>query len=61
MKKTIYFDNAATTHMDDRVLEAMMPYMKDSFGNANGKYSVGYEARKAVNEARKQAAAMLGA
>lgn len=47
--------------MDDRVLEAMMPYMKDSFGNANGKYSVGYEARKAVNEARKQAAAMLGA
>ena len=61
MKKTIYFDNAATTRMDDRVLEAMMPYMKDSFGNANGKYSVGYEARKAVNEARKQAAAMLGA
>ena len=47
--------------MDDRVLETMVPYMKDSFGNANGKYSVGYEARKAVNEARKQAAAMLGA
>ena len=61
MEKTIYFDNAATTHMDDRVLEAMLPYMKDSFGNANGKYSLGYEARKAVNEARKQAAAMLGA
>ena len=61
MKKTIYFDNAATTRMDDRVLETMVPYMKDSFGNANGKYSVGYEARKAVNEARKQAAAMLGA
>ena len=60
MEKTIYFDNAATTHMDDRVLEAMLPYMKDSFGNANGKYSLGYEARKAVNEARKQAAAMLG-
>lgn len=47
--------------MDDRVLETMVPYMKDSFGNANGKYSIGYEARKAVNEARKQAAAMLGA
>ena len=57
----IYFDNAATTRMDDRVLETMVPYMKDSFGNANGKYSIGYEARKAVNEARKQAAAMLGA
>ena len=61
MKKMIYFDNAATTRMDDRVLETMVPYMKDSFGNANGKYSIGYEARKAVNEARKQAAAMLGA
>ena len=47
--------------MDDRVLETMVPYMKDSFGNANGKYSIGYEDRKAVNEARKQAAAMLGA
>lgn len=61
LKKTIYFDNAATTRMDDRVLENMLPYMKDCFGNASGKYSIGYEARKAVNEAGKQAADMLGA
>ena len=57
----IYLDNAATTRMDERVLEAMMPYMTDAYGNAGGKYSLGYEARRAVNEARKKAAALIGA
>ena len=57
----IYFDNAASTRMDDRVLEAMLPYLKESFGNANGKYSLGYEARKAVNEARKTIASAISA
>ena len=57
----IYLDNAATTRMDERVLEAMMPYMTDAYGNAGGKYSLGHEARRAVNEARKKAAALIGA
>ncbi|MBO4510875.1 MAG: aminotransferase class V-fold PLP-dependent enzyme, partial [Lachnospiraceae bacterium] len=57
----IYFDNAASTRMDDRVLEATLPYLKESFGNANGKYSLGYEARKAVNEARKTVASAVSA
>ena len=47
--------------MDERVLEAMLPYMRESFGNAGGKYSYGYEARKAVNEARKTIAAAINA
>jgi cysteine desulfurase len=57
----IYLDNAATTRMDERVLEAMLPYMTEAYGNAGGKYSLGYEARRAVNEARKKAAALIGA
>ena len=57
----MYFDNAATTRMDDRVLEAMLPYLKDAYGNASGRYSLGYEARRAVNEARVQAASLIGA
>ena len=61
LKKPVYFDNAATTRMDDRVLEAMLPYMKEAYGNASGKYSKGFEARKAVNSAREKVAALIGA
>ena len=57
----IYFDNAATTRMDERVLEEMLPYMRESYGNASAKYSIGYEARKAVNVARDRVAALIGA
>lgn len=61
MKDRIYFDNAATTAMDERVLQEMLPFLKDSYGNPNGKYSIGYEARKAVNEARRKAACLINA
>ena len=57
----LYFDNAATTRMDERVLEEMLPYMRESYGNASAKYSIGYEARKAVNVARDRVAALIGA
>ena len=47
--------------MDERVLEAMLPYLGTSYGNASAKYSIGFEARKAVNTAREQTAAFIGA
>jgi len=55
----IYFDNAASTKPDERVFEAMLPYLKESYGNPSGKYSLGFEARKAVNAARNSAASFL--
>lgn len=61
LENLIYFDNAATTRMDTKVLEAMLPYLGASYGNASAKYSIGFEARKAVNTAREQVAALIGA
>ncbi|MBR4541077.1 MAG: cysteine desulfurase [Lachnospiraceae bacterium] len=61
MENLVYFDNAATTRMDTKVLEAMLPYLGASYGNASAKYSIGFEARKAVNTAREQVAALIGA
>ena len=61
LENLVYFDNAATTCMDTKVLEAMLPYLGASYGNASAKYSIGFEARKAVNTAREQVAALIGA
>ena len=57
----IYFDNAATTSLDPKVLEAMMPYLTEKFGNPSSIYSYGREARMAVEQARKSVARDLGA
>ncbi len=57
----IYFDNAATTPIDERVLEAMMPFLTDKFGNPSSIYSYGRESRMAVETARKSVAAILHA
>lgn len=57
----IYFDNAATTSLDPIVLEAMMPYLTDKFGNPSSIYSYGRETRMAVETARKSVAKMLNA
>ena len=57
----IYFDNAATTGLDPRVLEAMMPYLTDKFGNPSSIYSYGRETRLAVENARKSVARILHA
>jgi len=57
----IYFDNAATTSLDPAVLEAMMPYLTEKFGNPSSIYSYGRESRMAIEQARKSVAKNLGA
>lgn len=57
----IYLDNAATTPMDKAVLEAMLPYMTEHFGNPSSVYSYGRETRLAIETARKTVARILQA
>jgi cysteine desulfurase len=57
----IYLDNAATTPLDAEVLEAMMPYLTEKFGNPSSIYSYGRESRLAVESARKSVAKLLNA
>ena len=59
--KRIYLDHAATTPVDPLVLEAMLPYFTESFGNPSSIHSFGRENRKAIDEARSIIAAELGA
>lgn len=61
MAKRIYLDNAATTSLDPQVLEAMMPFLTDKFGNPSSIYSYGRETRLAVETARKSVAKILNA
>ncbi len=56
----VYFDHNATTPLDDRVFEAMLPYLRDEFGNASSRHEFGTVARKAVDRAREQVAALIG-
>ncbi|HVM89159.1 MAG TPA: cysteine desulfurase family protein [Puia sp.] len=57
----IYFDNAATTSLDPRVLEAMMPYLTEKFGNPSSIYSYGRESKMAIETSRKTVAKILNA
>ncbi len=57
----IYFDNAATTPLDREVLEAMLPYLTEHYGNPSSIYSYGRETRLAIEHARKKVAGLLGA
>lgn len=59
--RKVYLDNNATTRMREEVLEAMLPYCKDIYGNASSIHQFGRPARKAIDEARADVADLLGA
>ena len=59
--KTIYLDNAATTRTSPAVVEAMLPYFSEHYGNPSAIYGLGQENKNAISEARGKIAAVLGA
>jgi cysteine desulfurase len=59
--KKVYLDNNATTRMKEEVLDAMLPFYKDVYGNASSIHQFGRPARKAIDEARVHVAELLGA
>ncbi len=61
MNDLIYFDNAATTPLAKDVLDKMMPYLTDNYGNASSIYEIGRRSRAAIDEARDRVAKCLGA
>lgn len=61
MEKRIYVDNAATTKVAPEVLEAMLPYFTENYGNPSSIYQEGREAKAAIEKAREQVAAAIGA
>lgn len=61
MKDFIYADNAATTRIADEVLEAMIPYLKENYGNASSVYKFGRDNHQAVEAARRTIAKLIGA
>lgn len=61
MDRARYFDNAATTPLDPRVLTRMLPFLDQEFGNANSLHTAGRAAREAVDQARGEVALLFGA
>ena len=61
MPRIAYLDNAATTPLDPRVARAMQPFLAERFGNPSSLHQAGREARQAVDEARRQVAALINA
>ena len=57
----IYLDNAATTHLDEEVVEARLPYFKQEYGNPSAIYGIGKQASEAIDEARRKIAKTIGA
>ncbi len=61
MSKLIYLDNAATTKVADSVVDAMLPYFKEYYGNASSIYQLGAKSKEALDESREYIAGTLGA
>ena len=59
--RRVYLDHSATTPVDPRVVEAMLPYLTEKFGNPSSVHLFGQEARAAVDRARRDVAALIGA
>jgi cysteine desulfurase len=58
-ERTIYLDHAATTALDPRVLDAMLPYLTSEYGNASSIYTLGRHAMQAIDRSREQVAGLL--
>ena len=56
MNKTIYFDHAATTFVKQEVLNEMLPYFTENFGNASTVYQIGQKSKMALDDARERVA-----
>ena len=61
MSRLIYLDNAATTRVNEEVLQEMLPYFRENYSNPSAIYSFAAEGSKALDQAREQAAALIGA
>lgn len=61
MSRLIYLDNAATTRTSPSVVEAMLPYFSENYGNASGIYSIGVKSKEAINKSREIIADTIGA
>src|SRR5438874_4110168 len=59
--RRVYLDHSATTPIDARVVQAMLPYLTETFGNASSIHQFGQEARAAVDKARRQTATLINA
>ena len=59
--KQIYFDNAATTRVDDEVVKEMLPYFSEKYGNASSQHFKGQEAKESMEKARKIIAKSINA
>ena len=61
MGKMIYLDNAATTKTAPEVVEAMLPYFSENYGNPSSIYEIAGKSKEAITEAREKIAKVLGA